>query len=419
MRFLLLAAATLFSIQDSWGQVDVSSELLLRPSQEDFNKAPGLESGRYKVTKPVKATSTNEMSIVLKKQKTLPGKKVTGTEVKMAVDSSQAVVVPPATASTTTTSSTSTSTSTTLKVAKPEQKKVEKLLFSEPAPVQAEASKKAAEQEVQFEEPTVTEQVRDIVLGKSPEFVEAYKEQIHPDDIRLNRIEVNILSGVVSTTSKSSYSFRSYTTFSPTVTLGAHFWMTPFLGIHGNYATTMGGDVVEDSSTNSRTTAQQEWTEIGFDVRKFFGMSRKSNSLEFGLHLSEYKFKVRGDSTHRAQLRSSGVGFHLKTRIPVAPSYSWTFGGKLIPRVQHAEMETGINLSSGSGGESSRVDLLVGGEFKLARQNQILWDVTAAFEKNQFNGQANRVDPETGLAPTGVAVENTFLLFSLGYRWGQ
>jgi hypothetical protein len=62
---------------------------------------------------------------------------------------------------------------------------------------------------------------------------------------------------------------------------------------------------------------------------------------------------------------------------------------------------------------------MFGGEFKLARQNQITWGCTSSFEKNQFNGQANLVDPERGSAPKGVSVENSFFLFSLGYRWGQ
>lgn len=412
MRFLVIASAVLFSSQVLLGQVDVSSELLLRPSSADnYVQAPGLDSGRYKVTKPVKPASATETNTA-KKIKSLPGKKVSGSETTPQADASKSVVVPPTTSTSTTT--------TTLKTVKSEQKKVEKLLFTDPEPIKAEIPEpKAQVEEPVFEEPTVSDQVRDIVFGNGPVGVEEYKEQIHHDDIRLNQIEVNILPGVVSTTSKSSYSYRNYSTFAPKVSLGANFWLTPFLGVYGDYTTTMGGDVIEDSSINSRTTAQQEWTEIGFDVRKFFGMSRKSNSLEFGLFLSEYKFKVRGDSSHRVQLRSSGVGAHLTTRIPVAPSYSWTFGGKLIPRLQHAEMETGINLSSGSGGESSRVDLMLGGEFKLARQNQIIWDITTSFEKNQFNGQANMVDPETGVAPRGVSVENTFVIFSLGYRWGQ
>jgi hypothetical protein len=381
------------------------------------------------------------MSIKLKKVKALPGKKVSGSEVSLEkdLDKTTSVVVSPTPAPTTSTSTTTTSTtSTTTKAASKPQSEVGKLLFSDVPAVQKSPTVKiespkapeaipeqpavptsSLQESAEPFEPSVTDQVRDIVLGGQPELVEAYKDQVHPDDIRMNRIEVTVAPGVISNQSKSNFSYRNYNTFSPKVSLGANFWLTPFMGLYGDYTTSMGSDVVSDSGAGSRVSAQHEITEIGFDVRKFFGMSRKSNSLQFGLHLSEYKFTVPGDDTHRVSLRSSGLGLHLFTRIPVAPTYSWVFGGKLIPRVQHSELATGVDLSSGQGGESTRVDLMFGGEFKLARQNQITWGFTSSFEKNQFNGQANMADPERGSAPKGVSVENGFFLFSLGYRWGQ
>ena len=65
--------------------------------------------------------------------------------------------------------------------------------------------------------------------------------------------------------------------------------------------------------------------------------------MQFGIHISEYKFNVPGDDLTRVNLRGNGVGLHAKARIPVAPSYAWTFGGKLIPRVQQSETATGID----------------------------------------------------------------------------
>jgi hypothetical protein len=396
-------------------QFDPSTELLLRPANLSTPKSSGLESGRYKVKKP---------------SKSLPGKKVSGTEVDSSAQvNKEAAVVIPGTTTTTTTSSTTTSTqalpttTATLKTVKSKNPEMEKLLFAPKAEVvPAQVVEKSAdnvETKPEVEEPAVADQVRDLVMGNEQPVVEAYREQIHPDDIRLNRIELDVLPGVISNSSKSSYSFRNYNTFAPKVLIGAHFWMTPFLGFYGNYTTSMGGDIEDDPSTRSRSTAQHEWSEIGLDIRKFFGMSRKSNSLQFGLHFSEYKFTVPGDDMNRVSLRSSGIGLHLLSRIPVAPSYAWIFGGKIIPRVQHSELGTGISLSSGSTGESTRLDLIFGGEFKMARQNQIAWDITTSFEKNQFGGQADLNDPETGSRPKGVSVENTFVIFSLGYRWGQ
>ncbi len=439
--------------QLAFAQIDMSSELLLQPSSAQAPDSAGLESGRYKTGKgtksPASQSSADGMTVKLKKVKSLPGKKVSGSEVSLEKDLGQtkSVVVSPTTVSTT---STSTSTSTTVKAATKPETEVGKLLFTD-APAAKPATKSEAAKVVESakpietksaetapvvtavpalvgnanaensdsNEPSVMDQVENMVLGGRTDQVEAYKEQIHPDDIRMNRIEVTVAPGVVSNQSKSNYSYRNYNTFSPKVSLGANFWLTPFMGLYGNYTTSMGSDVVSDSGAGSRVSAQHEWTEIGFDIRKFFGMSRKSNSLQFGLHLSEYKFSVPGDDTHRVSLRSSGLGLHLFTRVPVAPSYAWVFGGKLIPRVQHSELATGVDLSSGQIGESTRVDLTVGGELKLARQNQITWDITSSFEKNQFNGQANLADPERGAAPKGVSVENSFFLFSLGYRWGQ
>ncbi len=429
MRFFILAAGFILTTQMASAQMDLSSELLLKPSAQP-PETSGLESGRYKVKKNAQSpASADEMTIKLKKVKSLPGKKVSGSEVSLDKDMGKntLVVVPPTTSSTTTTTTTSSTTSTLKTVAKPESE-MSKILFSQPAPekpvVAKPVDKGESETSVAVDvpapvEPSVTDQVRDLVMGNGSQEVEAYKEQVHPDDIRINRIEVNIMPGLISNQSKSNYSFRNYNTFSPKISLGASFWLTPFMGLYGDYTTSMGSDVVSDGGVGSRISAVQEWTELGFDIRKFFGMSRKANSLQFGIHMSEYKFTVPGDDTHRVNLRSSGIGLHLLTRIPVAPSYSWVFGGKLIPRVQHSEIGTGVDLSSGQTGESTRVDLMVGGEFKLARQNQIVWNLTSSFEKNQFNGQANITDPERGVAPKGVSVENTFVIFSLGYRWGQ
>lgn len=377
-------------------QVDASSQFLLRASEPDKPDATGLESGRYKVRLP-------------KKPSALPSKKVRGSSYDNSVvqDQGTTVVLPQAKAD------------KPLPL-KPDQKALDldRALFT---PTEEPVVKPSSEPvpEAAVEPPPVTDQVKDLVLGNGQPAVEAYKEQIHPDDIRLNRLEINVAPGVIADNSKSNYSFRNYSSFSPKVLLGADFWMTPFLGVYGSYTTSLGADIAGDGATNSRVPVQHEWSEVGFHVRRFFGMSRKSNSLQFGIHISEYKFNVPIDDLHRVKLKSNGIGLHLLTRVPVAASYSWIFGGKIIPRLQHSESGTGIDASSGSSGESSRVDLFLGGELKLQRQNQITWDLTFSFEKNQFSGPVSLNDPETGTRPTGVSVQNLFTIFSMGYRWGQ
>ena len=155
------------------------------------------------------------------------------------------------------------------------------------------------------------------------------------------------------------------------------------------------------------------------DFRKYFGLSRKSNSIEAGIHLSDYKFTVPGDTVNRVGLHSSGLGLHLRTRIPTAPSYAWLLGGEFIPHLSHTETATNLNLQSGTNPQSSKIALNLGGELALSRQNQIVWNLSLGMEKDQFGGASSLPDPETGVAPQGVSVTNSFTVFSFGYRWGQ
>ncbi len=258
-----------------------------------------------------------------------------------------------------------------------------------------------------------------LLPGADSEKIEAYVEQIHSDDVRLNKAELSIASGLIMNDAKSNYSYRQYSSSSPHITFKGNFWLSPFMGVYGSYLNSIGSDMTSNPGNNSKIVAQHELTEFGLDLRKHYGMSRKSNSLNYGIFFSEYKLTVPGDTQYRVKLRSTGIGFKVGARFPVTPHYSWTIGGQLIPRVQTIETATALNLNSGSLGESSRFGINFGGEIKLTRFNQIYWILEGFVEKNQFNGQASEVDPETGIAPRGVGVENRFLILSFGYRWGQ
>jgi hypothetical protein len=269
------------------------------------------------------------------------------------------------------------------------------------------------------EPPSMADQVKDLVLGKEQPTLEAYKEQIHPDDIRLNRLEINVSPGYIYHESKSTYSYRSYQLFSPYVALGAQIWLTPFIGIGGRHGTSLGADVSEAGIASTHIPVTYEDSEVSIDFRRFFGFSRRSNSLKFGIYFSEDKFLVPGDNMNRVSTRSSGLGLKFDSRFPIAPSYAWTFGGRVQPRISHAEMATGLSLQSGESPQASRVGLNCGGEFKLSRESQIIWNLSFSIEKDQFTGPATSVDPETSLTPSGVSVTQTQSLFTLGYRWGH
>ena len=302
------------------------------------------------------------------------------------------------------------------------KKKILRKIASEPvhsdlAPAVAQAPKPEIEKPVQA--PSYADQVKDLVLGKSLPEVQAYREQVHPDDIRLNRFEINIAPGLIYMDSKSTESYRNYISFSPVIKFGGEIWWTPFIGLFGNYGSSLGADVKNGNQTQSNTSVNHELIDGGLDFRQFFGLSRKSNSITFGLHYFESKFSPPADSVSRTRTKTSGFGIHFESRFPTAPSYAWILGAKIDPRVSHAEFGTSLGLQSGTSVESSRWGFHFGGEFKLSRQNQMIWDIAYTLEKNQFAGSSNLADPETNTVPSGVGVTNGMSFLTLGYRWGH
>ncbi|GIL18787.1 MAG: hypothetical protein BroJett040_25380 [Oligoflexia bacterium] len=308
---------------------------------------------------------------------------------------------------------------------KKKNKKPKKAPASEAAPVAArpEPAKAIEIKESQTEKDTKDEasfsdQMKSLIDGDRSQ-IEAYKEQVHSDDVRLNRVEIEVTPGVMYNASRASMSYRNYQQFAPTLGFGAELWLTPLFGIRGKVTNTMGSDVSSNASTTNRVPAKNEWSDLALDFRKYFGLSRKSNSLTFGLHYSNYQFLVPSDELTRIRTRSSGFGVHLVGRLPTAPSYTWVFGGFVQPRLTHVEASTGLNLQSGTGQESSKIGISLGGEFKMSRQHQIIWELGTQFERNQFNGSSNIVDTETGVVAQSVSVTNSWSFFSLGYRWGR
>lgn len=256
-----------------------------------------------------------------------------------------------------------------------------------------------------------------LISGKEASQVEKYKLKLHPDDNRLNRIEVGIATGVVSNRSKSNYYYRDYSTFSPALQVDGKFWLSPFFGLGGSYLTSVGAAI--DGNQESKVSAHHEWEEISLNMRKYFGVFRKSPSITFGLVYSEYKLSVPSDDTSRIQTKSAGLGLHLSTRLPLTKIYAHTFGLQAIPRVQNTELSTGISASSGTDPTSMKFSVDTGGEIKFKRQSLMTWKFSYTLENNKFDGQAERLDPKTNSKPQGVSVENSFVLFSIGYAWGQ
>lgn len=267
-------------------------------------------------------------------------------------------------------------------------------------------------------EPGIRTQAESLFNDGAQKVYEFYKEQIHEDDIRNNRLEIEISPTAVYNDSSSNYSFREYQSFFNALKVRANVWLTPLIGVSGQILFSFAADV-DSVIDSSRVGTKYEFMDVGLNFRKFFGISRKSNSLEFSVLYNENKMSPASDNMSRAKLTSNGFGVGMKARIPTSFTYAWVLGGSFFPRLQHDEGDTGIIINSGSMEETARLGVDLGGEWKFDRESQLIWNLGLSSERNVFDGTASLPDPSTGTAPSNVSVTNTLYMFSLGYRWGH
>lgn len=267
-------------------------------------------------------------------------------------------------------------------------------------------------------EPSISEQAQSLFSNKVNNVYDYYREKIHEDDIRNNRMELDVLPVVAYNDSQSDYSYRDYQSYFNALVLKTNVWFTPLIGVSGKVLFSLAADVGAVSD-HSRVPAKYEFMDLAVNIRKFFGLAAHDNSLEYSVLYSEYKMATTNDNTSRVRLKSSGLGLGLKGRFPTSTSYAWVLGGTIFPRLQHVESQTGVAVSSGESLESVRIGFDVGGEWKFNRVNQMIWNLNLITERNVFNGAASLPDPSTGQTPVNVSVTNSLLMFSLGYRWGH
>lgn len=268
-------------------------------------------------------------------------------------------------------------------------------------------------------EPSISEQAQSLFTANPEKVLGFYEENLDESDPRHNKIEINFAPTFVSNESLSSYSFRNYRSSFAAVNMGANVWLTPAIGVGGNFLFSLGADTSGDAVTGTRSPARQEFLDMALKFRKFFGFERTSKSLEFDVLYSDYKFNVNADDTYRAKLKSSGMGLKMNLRLPSSKEVAWSLGGSFFPKMQHSEGESGIDLRSGNSTENVRLGLHLGTEVILSRDSQIFYEMSAISDKNLFDGSASLADPANGLTPKNVSITNTFYMFSLGYRWGN
>lgn len=276
-----------------------------------------------------------------------------------------------------------------------------------------------AEVAAEVVEPGISEQAQSLFSNQAEKIYEFYREQIHPEDIRNNKLEIEFAPVAIYNDSSSNYSFRNYNSYFNAVKLKANLWFTPLIGVGGKFMFSMGADLDANNGSGSRETAKYEFVDLGINFRKFFGTSRKSNSLEFSILYTDDKVKMSSDATGRVNIKSSGLGLGLKARFPTSANYAWTVGGSFFPRLQHRESEAGAAISSGASEENTRMNYDVGGEWIFSRESQVIWSLGVTTERNLFDGAALAPDPSTGSTPSNVSVTNSLYMFSLGYRWGH
>ena len=294
---------------------------------------------------------------------------------------------------------------------------------SEASPTEASESQIISEDlkmTTQKAEPSISDQTKSIFGTGYEDVVKFYRESIHPDDIRNNKVELMLASSFVYNDSNSNYSYRNYKGAYPTIGFGADVWLTPGVGVGGKMDLSLGAAVAGDSVTHSMTPVRHEDMEFSYKMRKFQGLSRKSTSIECGILYSDFKFNVSTDSLNRPRWRSYGFGFSVQSKVPSQTSQNvFVFGGTLYPRLQHTEMKTGAVMASGTPSENIRVSLDIGSEYRYSKDQQLVLMLNLMTERNLFDGQASAVDPETSQTPSNVTVTNGSIGLSLGFKWGH
>jgi hypothetical protein len=292
---------------------------------------------------------------------------------------------------------------------------------SQPSVQQAPASllSSATPAPARAAEPSLTSQAQSLFNADADLIQNFYQERFDPADPRQNRVEISFAPTFITNESTANYSYRNYRSVFSAAVVGANVWLTPAIGIGGNFLFSLGADASGDATTGGRSPVRHEMFDVAVKFRQFFGFTPTSKSVEFDVIYSDYKFNVDSDDVYRSRLKTTGLGLKSTLRVPTSNDFAWTVGGSFFPRLQHSETAAGSELSSGVNSENVRIGLQLGSEVRLSKESQLFWEASASSERNLFSGTAAAVDPNTGVAPKNVSITNSFYLLSFGYRWGN
>ncbi len=370
---LILSLLAIKSLPQAKGQVDPSTSLLLRSS----GKAPerrDLDSGRYTVrpssSRP--SSSSTESS---------------GEPPAVSPSPPQPLVAPP-----------------------PSPQAAADPLLEKEIPELQEVS------ELQLEEISRLRRLRDLVFGRSLEDMESYFESIHPQDPRLNLVELKLAPTFVYYHSGSQVWYRDFYSFGPGFNAELDFWLTPHFGVHFDYFTSLGHSLTASPSQSGKVRLRHQNGAMGIQFRRHFGLSRRAPSLQFGLFYRESQVKVPRVAFERPSLRSSGLDLSLQAMVPSSNYHAWIYSLSLMPRLSHRESPPSSALKSE---DNYSLAVSLGSRYVFDRNQQFYWKLKHRFERNNFQGAALRPDPITSEVPQGVSVDQGLTLIEFGYTWGN
>lgn len=266
------------------------------------------------------------------------------------------------------------------------------------------------------EHPPVTVQVRELILGGTEEDIDEAKRQIHPEDPRANILNISLAPAYFYDGSSSNYAFRNYHSDGPGIGLGMNLWLTPFFGVQSKYFSSVSSSVRDGGNMVPMTTQQFE---AGIRFRRHFGFTRKSAQLSWGIDYHDASNKIAPDSSSSIGRKTSGLSLSIEGIVPTSITHAHIFELAIRPSQHHSEMDTKATAKSGTKNETNAVSLALGSQWTLDRRNQIFWKGEYSVERNLFDGSASTADPHTGVAPNGVSVTNSLVIFYFGFKWGS
>jgi hypothetical protein len=260
---------------------------------------------------------------------------------------------------------------------------------------------------------------RDALMGGPPEILDEYRSYLQPDDIRRNIIEIKLAPVILYNDSQSPSFTRSYNGFTPGLYFSNDIWFTMFFGLNTTYRVSLNGGVPGDPQNSTYVNASHEWASIGLRFRRFYGFGKSVPSLELGVDLREYQFRVPSDDPTRAKLKSTGAFLTLDAKIPASARYTSIYSFGVSPWHTHNEANSGMAVLSGTQNTTFVLDAGFGGEYKLDRTSRVFWKLDYELQRSLFSGSATGADPVTGMTLTNVPVNNGFLMFHFGYTWAK